>query len=98
MGRGTSSKMCSIGIRKARLLSCEKSRHQCAGAKLVCVGDPLKGRAEQVARELGIEKWSEDPYEVLEDIDIDAVIIVTPTSTHGDMIIKICRERQTDLC
>lgn len=58
------------------------------GAKLVSVGDPLKGRAEQVAREFGIEKWSEDPYEVLEDPGIDAVIIVTPTSTHGDMIIK----------
>ncbi|MEC1265521.1 scyllo-inositol 2-dehydrogenase [Bacillus subtilis] len=58
------------------------------GVKLVSVGDPLKGRAEQVAREFGIEKWSEDPYEVLEDPGIDAVIIVTPTSTHGDMIIK----------
>lgn len=61
------------------------------GARLVCVSDPLAGRAEEVAKELGIEKWSQDPVEVLEDSEIDAVIIVTPTSTHGEMIKKAAK-------
>lgn len=56
------------------------------GAQLAAVADPLKGRAEQAAAELGVEKWSADPYEFLQDPDIDAVIIVTPTTTHADMI------------
>ncbi|MGG1237016.1 Gfo/Idh/MocA family oxidoreductase [Bacillus sonorensis] len=56
------------------------------GAQLAAVADPLKGRAEQAAAELGVEEWSADPYEFLQDPDIDAVIIVTPTTTHADMI------------
>ncbi|MBT2573870.1 Gfo/Idh/MocA family oxidoreductase [Bacillus sp. ISL-51] len=58
------------------------------GAQLSAVCDPMKGRAEEAAKELGISKWSENPYELLEDDSIDAVIIVTPTSTHAEMIIK----------
>ncbi|MGR6855598.1 Gfo/Idh/MocA family oxidoreductase [Bacillus halotolerans] len=58
------------------------------GAELVSVGDPMTERAEQVAKEFGLEKWSDDPHEILADSEIDAVVIVTPTSTHGEMIIK----------
>lgn len=58
------------------------------GAKLVSVCDPMKGRAEQVAEEFGLEKWTDNPDVILEDPDIDAVIIVTPTSTHAEVIKK----------
>ncbi|MCY8911845.1 inositol 2-dehydrogenase [Bacillus atrophaeus] len=58
------------------------------GAKLVSVCDPMKGRAEQVAEEFGLEKWTDNPDVILEDPNIDAVIIVTPTSTHAEMIKK----------
>ncbi len=60
--------------------------HQVSGAELVSVVDPMEGRAEQVAREFGIRKWTQNPDDVFQDPDIDAVIIVTPTSTHADMI------------
>ncbi|WP_420908751.1 Gfo/Idh/MocA family oxidoreductase [Brevibacillus humidisoli] len=60
--------------------------HQVGGAELVALVDPMAGRAEQVAREFGIRKWTENPDEVFEDSDIDAVVIVTPTSTHAEMI------------
>ncbi|WP_342048381.1 inositol 2-dehydrogenase [Bacillus sp. OTU530] len=61
------------------------------GAQLVSVADPFEGRAEQVARELGVNKWSQNPNDVLEDDNIDAVVIVTPTSTHADMIKRAAR-------
>lgn len=61
------------------------------GAQLVSVADPLEGRAEQVARELGVNKWSQNPNDVLEDDNIDAVVIVTPTSTHADMIKRAAK-------
>ncbi len=61
------------------------------GGRLVCVTDPLASRAEEVAKELGIEKWSQNPLEVIEDPEIDAVIIVTPTSTHAEMIKKAAK-------
>ncbi|MBB6448764.1 scyllo-inositol 2-dehydrogenase (NAD+) [Geomicrobium halophilum] len=55
-------------------------------ASLTIVVDPMPGRAEQVASDLGVEKYSDSPSEVMKDPDIDAVIIVTPTSTHAKMI------------
>ena len=61
------------------------------GAQLVSVVDPLEGRAEAVARELGVEKWSQNPDDAFEADDIDAVVIVTPTSTHAEMIKKAAK-------
>lgn len=65
--------------------------HQVGGAELVSVVDPMEGRAEEVAREFGLTKWTQNPDDVFADPDIDAVIIVTPTSTHADMIKKAAR-------
>jgi scyllo-inositol 2-dehydrogenase (NAD+) len=65
--------------------------HQIAGAQLVSVVDPMEGRAEQFAKEFGIEHWTKNPDEVFEDPRIDAVVIVTPTSTHADMIQRAAK-------
>jgi scyllo-inositol 2-dehydrogenase (NAD+) len=67
---------------------------QVQGAQVVSVIDPMPGRAEQVARELGVEKWSTDPNYAFEDPNIDAVVIVTPTSTHAEMIQTAARNKK----
>lgn len=78
---------CSVlGLGRLGYWHAESLASKVKGAKLVSVIDPLEGRAEQVARELGVEKWSRNPDDAFEDDNIDAVIIVTPTSTHADMI------------
>lgn len=61
------------------------------GANLVAVADPFEGRAKEVAKELGVENWTKDPNEIFEDPNIDAVAIVTPTSTHSEMIQNAAR-------
>lgn len=58
------------------------------GATLKYVVDPLPGKAERVARELKVENWSENIEEVLQSQSIDAVVIVTPTNTHAELIMK----------
>ena len=63
-------------------------------AELVTVIDPLGGRAEQVARELGVENWSQNPDDAFNDDTIDAVIIVTPTSTHAEMILRAAENKK----
>lgn len=75
-----------LGLGRLGYWHAENLASKVKGAKLVSVIDPLEGRAEQVARELGVEKWSRNPDDAFEDDNIDAVIIVTPTSTHADMI------------
>lgn len=61
------------------------------GAELAAVVDPLEGRAEQVAKELGVAAWYTASDKVFENPFIDAVIIATPTSTHAEMIKKAAR-------
>lgn len=78
---------CSVlGLGRLGYWHAENLASKIKGAKLVSVIDPLEGRAEQVARELGVQKWSQNPNDAFEDDSIDAVIIVTPTSTHAEMI------------
>lgn len=50
--------------------------------------------AEKVARELGVNQWTDNPQEVFEDSSIDAVIIVTPTKTHAGLIIEAAKHRK----
>ncbi|PLR80021.1 oxidoreductase [Bacillus canaveralius] len=60
--------------------------HQISGAELITVCDPMKGRAAEVAQEFGLPNCTRSPQEVFEDSEIDAVVIVTPTSTHANLI------------
>ncbi|MEI3612903.1 Gfo/Idh/MocA family oxidoreductase [Pseudogracilibacillus sp. SO30301A] len=77
-----------LGLGRLGYWHAENIASKVQGAKLDKVIDPLKGKAEQVARDLKVASWSENPNDAFEDENIDAVIIVTPTSTHADMIKK----------
>lgn len=52
------------------------------------------GNAERVARELDIPKWTNNPNEVFENPEIDAVIIVTPTKTHASLIKEAAKNKK----
>ncbi|RQW22475.1 oxidoreductase [Bacillus sp. C1-1] len=58
------------------------------GANLYMVVDPLLGRAKEVAGEFGIEFHSTNIEDALTHPGVDAVVIVTPTSTHAEIIKK----------
>jgi len=80
-----------LGLGRLGYWHAENLASKVKGAKLISVIDPLEGRAEQVAKELGVEKWSRNPDDAFEDDNVDAVIIVTPTSTHADMIKRAAK-------
>ncbi|WP_100331163.1 Gfo/Idh/MocA family oxidoreductase [Bacillus xiapuensis] len=75
-----------LGLGRLGYWHAENLAFNIKGAELVSVIDPLEGRAEQVARELGVSKWSQHPNDAFNDDQVDAVVIVTPTSTHAQMI------------
>ncbi len=54
-------------------------------AKLLAASDH-NAAAETQARELGVTKWYPHYQDLLADREIDAVVIVTPTSTHHDIV------------
>lgn len=75
-----------LGLGRLGYWHAENLAFKVSGATLVKVVDPQKGKAEKVAKQLMVNGWSEDPDDAFLADDIDAVIIVTPTSTHAEMI------------
>lgn len=80
-----------LGLGRLGYWHAENLAYQVKGAELVTVIDPLAGRAEEVAKELGVSNWSQDPDVAFHDDTIDAVVIVTPTSTHADLITRAAK-------
>jgi len=55
-------------------------------ARLAFIADVAGSLAESLAKELEVERWSDDPLEAIERPDIDAVVIATPGNTHAALI------------
>jgi len=70
-----------MGANRARLVT------KTEGAKLVCVCDLQRDKAEQIARELNCD-WTTSYDEMLRRNDIDVIGIFTPSGTHCDYAIK----------
>jgi len=83
-----------LGLGRLGYAHANNLKENVKGANLQLVVDPIVERAEQVAKELGIENWSSNPDEALSSDSIDAVVIVTPTSTHGEMIKKAAKHKK----
>lgn len=55
-------------------------------AQVVAVADPVEAAAQRVARLTRAARTYRDPLEAIADPKVQAVIIVTPTSTHAALI------------
>jgi len=67
-------------------------------ARLVAVADAQPGRAESFAREFGVPKWYDGHLELLADPDVEAVAIITSTSTHRQVVIDAAAARKAIFC
>jgi len=67
-------------------------------AEVIAVADPDINEAEQLAEKLGIPKVSADPMEILQNADIDAVVICSPTDTHTNFIELAAGQKKHIFC
>jgi inositol 2-dehydrogenase len=67
-------------------------------ARLVAVADLKPGLAESFAREWAVPKWYESHQTLLNDNSVDAVAVVTPTSTHRDVVIQAAGAGKAIFC
>lgn len=67
-------------------------------AQVVAVADPLSGLAQTLARLTGAARTYADPLEAIHDPQVQAVIIVTPTSTHAALIEAAARAGKAIFC
>jgi len=87
-----------IGAGRAGMIHAHNFRKSVPYARLAAVVDPNEAAAEQASKELGIDKWYADYREALKDDAIDAVVVVTPTIYHRDIVVDAARAGKHVLC
>jgi len=66
--------------------------------KLVAVADTDRALAERTAREFDVASVYGDPSELVADRAVDAVVIVSPTHTHRDIVVRALAAKKPTFC
>jgi inositol 2-dehydrogenase len=66
--------------------------------RLVAVADPSGTLAKDVAAEFDIPRHYADPAALVDDPDVDALVIVTPTHVHRELVIEAAARRKPTFC
>ena len=87
-----------IGLgRLGRVYAVDLARHV-PNAQLTAVADTHPDVAELFAREYGVPKWYESHHALINDENIDAVAVITPTSTHREVVIDSAMRKKAIFC
>jgi len=88
-----------IGAGRIGKLHGNNLAHSVPGAKLEAIAETmLDDSCRQWAQRLGVAKITADPADIINDKEIDAVFICSPTDTHADLIIKAARAGKHIFC
>ena len=68
-----------------------------AETRLVAMADPVESVAKEVAAEFDVAKHYADPLALIDDPAVDAVVIVSPTHTHRELVIAAARAEEADV-
>ncbi|MFA6763044.1 MAG: Gfo/Idh/MocA family oxidoreductase [Sphaerochaetaceae bacterium] len=90
--------ICVIGSGRAGLIHARNFIGRVDNAKLVALCDPVPTALEAASNELGVDKRYTDYHQVLEDPSIDAVVVVTPTVFHRDIVCAAAEAKKHILC
>lgn len=90
-----------IGIIGAGIMGADHARiisNTIAGAHLAAISDTDEARARAVADETAARKVVTDPYALIDDPDVNAVIIASPDATHASYTMACIRAGKPVLC
>ena len=66
--------------------------------RIASVSDVVAERAAQLAGESGVESWTADYREILEDSSVDAIFVTSSTSTHREVVIAAAEAGKAIFC
>jgi scyllo-inositol 2-dehydrogenase (NAD+) len=69
-----------------------------AETRLVAVADPAGSIAEEVAEEFDVTRHYADPLALIDDPAVEAVVIVSPTHTHRELVVAAAARRKPTFC
>jgi scyllo-inositol 2-dehydrogenase (NAD+) len=58
----------------------------------------MGGLAEEVAAEFDVPRHFDDPVALINDASVDAIVIVSPTHTHKDLVVAAAASRKPTFC
>lgn len=88
----------SIGLGRLGRIYADHLAHRVPNANLIAVADIQEKLAESLARDFGIPKWYTNHQDLIADKEIDAVVVVSPTSTHRDVVIEAVKYDKAIFC
>ena len=90
--------VCVIGCGRAGMIHARSYMAGVNGAVLAALCDPSEENLSSAAEETGVTKTYADWREVMKDPDIDAVIVVTPTQYHRDIVVAAANAGKHVFC
>jgi len=87
-----------IGAGRIGKIHAEDLATRINGAEVSCIADPLVDAAQETAIALHIEKVTADYQDILNDPEIDAVAICSPTALHAQHIIEAAQAHKHIFC
>jgi scyllo-inositol 2-dehydrogenase (NAD+) len=87
-----------IGVGRLGTLYARYFLGRITGSRLVAVCDSNKQAAESFATEHNVPRWYRDHEQVLSDKEVDAVVIVTPTNTHKQIVLDAIASSKAVFC
>jgi len=90
--------VCVIGAGRAGLIHAVNFAKGIKNARLTAIAEPNRETAEQACKELEVERHYQDYRQALEDHEVDAVVVVTPTDYHRDIVVAAADAGKHILC
>jgi inositol 2-dehydrogenase len=87
-----------IGLGRLGEVYAANLAHRVPNAKLVAVADEKGQLAENFAKDNNIAKWYIGHQDLIADKEIDAVVVITPTHTHRDVVIEAAESGKAIFC
>ena len=69
-----------------------------AETRLVAVADPVGTLAQEVAAEFDVPRHHTDPLALIDDASVDAIVIVSPTDTHRQLVVAAAQKGKPTFC
>lgn len=90
--------ICLIGCGRAGMIHARNFINKVPGAALVALADPVPEALKAASEELGVKDCYTDYHEALARDDIHAVIIVSPTKYHCEIVLAAAAAKKHILC
>lgn len=90
--------ICLIGAGRAGMIHAMNFKNKVDGAHMEAVVDAVEAVAKEAAEKLEISKYFTDYKDILSDSAVDAVVVVSPTNLHRQIVVDCAKAGKHIFC